>query len=305
MFGAAVAFCVNDPNSTAGDCLKLALLNLPDVVWSGITGAVITLLGVFVANWFFGKRASEQLAHDAQQNRDQLDHKSTENDKDRKKELRQEVYLEAIAELSKATATIAALSLDRSDNSATLFLPLFTSLHRMLLVCDSKNTQLVLDVNAALAILVMNAQAKLVPIVRHRNDIDIYLDLIAQFRAEIKRILAAQVAFNEGVEKPAGVFESLNKSFEFNNEQLHVYQKARAQSASEFQDGLEEYGIFVTGRVKQLAPLQNRLISAMRVELTFDGNLAQLDASMNAYTDKLNQALEEIMQLSKQQRGAS
>lgn len=58
---------------------------VPDVIWSGVIGALVALAGVMLSNKGNSKRLNSQLQHDA-----------TEKTKERINTLRREVYLQAV-----------------------------------------------------------------------------------------------------------------------------------------------------------------------------------------------------------------
>lgn len=86
------------------DCTTIAaahssLTSIPDVVWSGIVGSLITVLGVLVTNLGLSRRHTQQLNHDSEQ-------KAIE----REMELRRDIYIPAIESISLAITTIGSMS---------------------------------------------------------------------------------------------------------------------------------------------------------------------------------------------------
>lgn len=74
-------------------------LAIPDVVWSGIVGSLITIAGVLVTNRGLSARHREQLRHTA-----------NESAKAREMDLRKEVYIPAIEAALMASGAIGTLS---------------------------------------------------------------------------------------------------------------------------------------------------------------------------------------------------
>ncbi|MEK6314197.1 MAG: hypothetical protein V4807_07235 [Burkholderia gladioli] len=81
-------------------------LAIPDVVWSGIVGSLITIAGVLVTNRGLSARHREQLRHTA-----------SESAKAREMDLRKEVYIPAIEAALMASGAIGTLSDPASDTA--------------------------------------------------------------------------------------------------------------------------------------------------------------------------------------------
>jgi hypothetical protein len=72
------------------------LKSVPNVVWSGIMGSLITVVGVLLTNVGLSRRHRQQLEHAAAENALKRTHESAENALDRKMQLRRDVYIPAI-----------------------------------------------------------------------------------------------------------------------------------------------------------------------------------------------------------------
>ena len=81
------------------DTILSLLKSIPDTVWAALTASALTLGGVFLSNRSSTKRLKLQLEHDAQ-----------EKEKDRKNDLRKNVYLKAAEEIVNANQHLATLS---------------------------------------------------------------------------------------------------------------------------------------------------------------------------------------------------
>ncbi|MBU9573489.1 hypothetical protein KTE35_13560 [Burkholderia multivorans] len=86
------------------DCTTIAaahssLTAIPDAVWSGIVGSLITVLGVLITNLGLSRRHTQQLDHDTRQ-------KAIE----REMELRRDIYIPAIESISLAFTTMGSMS---------------------------------------------------------------------------------------------------------------------------------------------------------------------------------------------------
>lgn len=78
--------------------------SVPPIIWSGVIGAVVALLGVFVANWQNAKRQKDQHAFDAR-----------EKKRDRTMAIRKEVYLPLASALQDAQNFLETLAENEDD----------------------------------------------------------------------------------------------------------------------------------------------------------------------------------------------
>jgi hypothetical protein len=117
----------------------LLLQSIPNVVWSGLSAALLTLAGVLISNWSNTNRLKIQLNHDAQQ-------KAIE----RIIGLRREVYLEVMEELTRANTHLASLpQLDFTKvNPADGFQGFLSTAAKLQLVAEPKTALLVNDLVA-------------------------------------------------------------------------------------------------------------------------------------------------------------
>src|SRR5688572_27390794 len=76
------------------------MLNIPDVVWSGVLASLITLTGVALANWNSRRQLGQQLVH-----------ATNEKNRERQMQLRREVLLDAVTWASATLVSIGNLLL--------------------------------------------------------------------------------------------------------------------------------------------------------------------------------------------------
>jgi hypothetical protein len=88
---------------------QLQLDAVPPVVWSGIAGSVLTILGGAVTNREHARRHREQLESDAQEHKKAREHEQAESAVARTMLLKREVYLPAIAGAVTASQSIGKL----------------------------------------------------------------------------------------------------------------------------------------------------------------------------------------------------
>jgi hypothetical protein len=88
---------------------EILLKSVPNVVWSGIVGSLITVVGVLATNVGLSRRHTQQLKHTADENALKRQHDASESALDRKMKLRRDVYIPAIEALYSASSSIGAM----------------------------------------------------------------------------------------------------------------------------------------------------------------------------------------------------
>ncbi|WP_162600849.1 hypothetical protein [Paraburkholderia sp. C35] len=91
--------------ASLGECLTA----IPDVIWSGMLGSLITVLGVTVTNFGLSRRHREQLRHTADENALKREHDVSEAALNRRMQLRREVYIPAVEAVFSALSQVGAM----------------------------------------------------------------------------------------------------------------------------------------------------------------------------------------------------
>ena len=199
--------------------------SIPDVVWSGVIAAGLTLSGVLVSDWRNTSRLRMQLQHNA-----------AENAKERTATLRRDVYLLAAEELTKATSHLA--SLPQSDlsktNAANGLQGFFAAAAKLQLVAEPKTALLVNQLAADYAELLLRIVARLTPLQKTRIDISINDDLYNKAQAEVTRVLAEMAKINEAAQVNNAVFGALQRAFNGYQTQAKMYADARSTAWDAF-----------------------------------------------------------------------
>ena len=104
---------------SASTAVVSLLKSVPDVVWSGIVGSLITVVGVRATNLGLSRRHTEQLAHTAEENARKRAHDASESALERKMKLRRDVFIPAIEAVFIATSALAALADPNTPASVT------------------------------------------------------------------------------------------------------------------------------------------------------------------------------------------
>jgi hypothetical protein len=93
-----------------GIAIASFLKSVPNVVWSGIVGSFITVVGVLATNFGLSRRHREQLAHTADESARKRSHDASESALERKMKLRRDVFIPAIEAVYFATSALATLA---------------------------------------------------------------------------------------------------------------------------------------------------------------------------------------------------
>jgi hypothetical protein len=91
----------------SGDIL---LKSVPNVVWSGIVGSLITVVGVLTTNLGLSRRHKQQLKHTADENALKRMHDAAESALDRRMKLRRDVYIPAIEAVHAAMSSLGLMA---------------------------------------------------------------------------------------------------------------------------------------------------------------------------------------------------
>lgn len=265
------------------------LQSIPDVVWSGVIASALTLSGVFLSNWSNTSRLKLQLEHE-----------STENEKDRRAELRTEVYLQAAQELTKANSYLASLAqVDLSKtNPAEGLKDFFAIAAKLQLIAEAKTSFQIGDLVALYGELLIKSIVRLTPIQDLKTHIAIKNDHYGRCQAEISRILAAMTQYNESAQHNEAVFVALQRSFELQQNQALKVGEERDDLLAQHSSHCLNFTKELIAELKQVAELQVPLMVALRRELELDGDAnefaeqmekirirmeAQLDAAFNHF----------------------
>lgn len=181
------------------------LHSVPDVIWSGVIASVLTLSGVLVSNRSNTTRLRIQLQHDS----DQKSRERTAN-------LRREVYLKAVEELTKANSHLAGLpqSDPTTTNLAEGLQGFFGAAAKLQLVAEPRTALLVNSLVASYGELLLRLMGRAMPLHGIRSDIAIHDTLYNRAQEQVTRVLGEMTKFNESAEADGRGFAALQRSFQ-------------------------------------------------------------------------------------------
>lgn len=269
------------------DFLQHLVSKVPDVVWSGVIGSGLTLLGVFASNSSNTKRLEVQLNHD-----------SKEKSKERAVLMRREVYLDFSVELIKANSHLASFpSKDiTKENVSEGLQGMFQALARVQLVCEPATILLAVELNTMYGQAISRLTSALIPVSSAMTDRDLAKRFYDKYQAEIDRALAAQTAMRESGSIDQAVLKALQDSVAFNSEQSKKLNEEREEAAHRYVLEQMNWQRALVRELRTISPLQYQLMAAIRSELDVGGNPKQLQEGLDEQADRMEQALNDVFE---------
>jgi hypothetical protein len=262
---------------------------IPDVVWSGIVAAGMTLIGtlgaVIATNWGNTKRLRLQLEHD-----------TTEKAKERLATLRRELYLKAADANVRGLAyfgTLPQADLTKPDTDAPLRNVLAVGA-QLQLVVRQETAQFISDLISAYGELQLRLIAKVLPIHNVRSDINICNEHYENMQVEIKRVLAAMANHNESGQRDPVRFDQLNKSFEFANGRAQELAAERSAHWDQMNVLQRQYLKDLLPEVKRVGEMQIHVLVELRRELDVGGDIDVFQQMMRKQMERAERAVDEF-----------
>lgn len=243
----------------------------PDVIWSGVIASVLALSGVILTVWINSINISRQLLHDAQ-----------ERDKERKSDMRRQVYLAAAEELANAQNYLSTLpQANLSDpQQAVKMNGFYAAAAKVQLVCEPDTALLIGELVGKFGGLTLRLLGAVAPLHQVQSDIDIRTHHYNRYTAEIDRILAAMSALNESGNPDPDKMQILQKSFDFNQEQARKISDERNALFDKRNAMHADYSKMLLMENKKILHLQIDVMASIRMELNLhsDPTEARLQA---------------------------
>jgi len=262
------------------------LTSIPDVIWSGVIASLLTLGGVLLANRSSTVRLRIQLEHDSQ-----------EKAKQRRAELRKDVYLEAAEQSVKANAYLAALpNVDLSKPDAvTPIQGFFAAAAKLQMVADTKTAIHTSQLVGTYGQLLL----KVLQLARPIQDAKFTAHLSKQYydeaQIEIKRILAAMIALNESGKPDPEQFASLGRSFEFRRAQAATHaaeqQAALDQATSLHLNFLREF----LPSIKEIGKKTMVLMIEIRREFDIESDGEAMENELRAQWQRMDESINALL----------
>lgn len=248
--------------------------SIPSAVW-GVVGAVVgaTLISItnLISNMGNTKRLSLQLAHDAK-----------EKNIDRMNNLRRDIYLAAVAEMTRASSLFGSLPhKEPSDQDVSAGLEgLYVAAAKLSLVAPPGTQEAVDALGIEYWKLAHKVIMSLPPIQASKAEVDLCGSMYDQAMSEVKRIISAMSSLQESGRPDESVISGLQGSFSFFSEQASDFSKQRHVANEEFHALCAEYNSWLMKDMKPLAVLQAKVIIAIRQDLGVETDIARMMAHM-------------------------
>jgi hypothetical protein len=269
-------------------CELAAYLNsVPDVVWSGVIASVLTLSGVLLSNRSNTTRLRIQLNHDA-----------TEKEKERTANLRREVYLEAVEELTRANSHLASLPQKNptEENLGDGFRGFFGAAAKLQLVAEPKTSLLVNQLVAQYGELMLRVMGAAIPLHRIRSEIAVQDDLYNQAQSQVTRVLAEMAKFNEAAQVNDARFGALQRSFDGFQAQASQHADARSRAWSEFNRHNVDFCRQLITEMRAIGEQQIPVLVEIRRDLGLTTELEAFREQMEAQWKRMAVQLEALIQ---------
>lgn len=247
------------------------LKSVPDVVWSGLIASIVTLSGVFLVNISNTNRLKLQLKHDA-------DEKAIE----RTATLRREVYLRTVEELVKANSHLSSLpQIDvTKTNLADGLQGFFIAAARLQLVAEPKTSLLVSQLSADYGELAFKLMTDLIPAIKAKNDTELADDFYNRTQVEINRILSEQRKIIESANQNPTILQSLQHSFQFEQEQAVKYSAEKSEGWERFNQYNIIFQKHLLTELREISFKQIPVMVEIRRDLGLTGDLSEVETHM-------------------------
>lgn len=228
----------------------------------------------------------------------QLDHEANEKVKQRKAELRKEVYLKAAEELVKVNAHLGSIpQLNPAQvNIGEGMQGFFAASMKLQMVSEVQTSVLSSQLSEKYAELLFKLSARAFPIQQLNTDIAIATDHYERMQSEVQRILAAMAQQNESGKPDPAVFDALSKSFEHYREHSESLSAERDRLWQEKNAKHLEYARALVPEMKAINRQGMLLMVEIRRELNVGGDIDVFLENMEAQADRIAGYLDEFLE---------
>lgn len=261
---------------------------IPDVVWSGISAAVIALSGVLISNWSNTTRLKVQLRHD-----------SEEKTRERIATMRREVYLKTVEELTKTNLHLASLPQKdpTKENLAEGILGFLTSAAKLGLVAEPKTAILMNQLVSVYQELVMNLVARSMPMYRLKSTITIHENMYQEAQAQVTRVLGEMAKFNEAAQINDIVFGALQTSFQNYQEQADQHSANLNATWCEFNRLNCDFCRSLIEEMRKIGEQQIPVLVEIRRDLGLTTDLNAFRLQMENQWQRMSVQLDDFLQI--------
>ena len=240
------------------EVLICAIKEIPNVVWSGVIAAFISLGGVWASNKANNERLKLQLEHDAQQ-----------KNKERIHSLRSEVYLRVVEYIETTNIHLSSLStrdLTKSDMSAELQV-ISGAMAKLKLVAEPETSKIATELGVAFGAVFLRLLSFLSPLQKEKVDIEINNELYDEAHNEAKALRQEIDRINQGGMIDYLRLQAIQSAFDFKCKQADQYAGARGEASKNYVVELKKFNHLLMVEMRSLTEVQLRLMIAARGDL--------------------------------------
>lgn len=248
--------------------------SIPSAAW-GVVGAIVaaTLISItnIISNIGNNKRLSLQLAHDAK-----------EKNIDRMTNLRREIYLAAVAEMTSASSYFGSLPHRDSDdqNIAAGLEGLYVAAAKLSLVAPSGTQEAVDALGVEYWKLTHKVIMIIAPIQKVKAEVELYKGMYDQAMLEVKRLMGVMSSLQESGTPNENVILGVKESFDLFSDKASEYAKKKHEANKKFYALCSEYNVGLMRDMKPLAVLQAKVVIAIRGDFGIETDEARMMAHM-------------------------
>ncbi|WP_456025041.1 hypothetical protein [Pseudomonas capeferrum] len=240
---------------------------IPNVVWSAVIAALISLGGIILSNRGNNQRLIVQLQHNAE-----------EKTKERIHAIRSEVYLSAVEFIESTNIQMSSLSSrDLTKNDITQELQVIAgAMAKLKLVAGPETSKLASELGVISGAVFLKLLSSLKPIHYEKIEIGIADDLYVETSEEAKRIQREIDALNQSGVMDYIKYQALRQAYEFSFSQSQKYAEDRASAWERHAVVLNDFNEVLMLEMKALTEAQLNLMVAARLDLGLDSDLQEL-----------------------------
>lgn len=163
------------------------------------------------------------------------------------------------------------------------------------LIASPKTALLVNKLVAVYTELILKLLTNLIPIQKARTDISICDDHYNRKTAEVARILSEITRFNESAQTNNAVFEALNRSLQFNQNQADKLANERSEHWNCFIQLSIQFNKSLLAEMKQIGEQQIPVLIEIRRDLGLTGDLAEFQLQMQEQWRRMSNQLDQLL----------
>ena len=244
---------------------EVILSALPAPVWAAvgaISGALVGGVAAFITSIILNHGNNTRL-------NTQLEHDRREKGIDRLNNLRRDVYLSAVEEMTKASSLFASLpSVDLAKtNVAAELQGLFVSGAKLSLVASPRTQNAMEVLGVAYSKLMFETLLRLSPLQECSNNIALNSRMYDESMTDVRRVLGELTRFSENARTEEFIQEALQASLKFFSGNAQRFNEQMRDAQSEFSVGLESFNKQLFLDMAPVAKLQVEVLIAIRNDL--------------------------------------